>query len=72
VSFLSSATSIAVHVFFAEWPVKTSLGVADCANKRVRRGADLQKRFIFRQFYYADLCTFLTDGEVRAINHEQP
>lgn len=26
-------------------------------------------RFVFRQIYYADLATFLADGEIRAKNH---
>lgn len=36
------------------------------------KGAELPDRFIFRQVHFADLPTFLADGEVRAKNHHAP
>lgn len=33
------------------------------------KGTNLPERFIFRQVHYADLPTFLADGEIRAKNH---
>jgi hypothetical protein len=36
------------------------------------KGANVPKRFIFRQVHYGDLPTFLADGEIRAKRHQTP